>query len=132
MDLPSSRRLKRGRAAVICCTDPGCRKCISACAFSAVSAGPGGLPFSDPERCVGCGGCAAICPAACIMLLKDRGGGEYEFTLPHTGALPEIDDIMELALPGGAELKSARVVQVIPKRPNAANALVRAAAKMPE
>ena len=131
MRLPDKERLMRGRAAVICCPDPGCKKCVSACAFSAIRMGEDGLPYSEAARCVGCGGCAAICPRAAVFLIKARAGGEYEFTVPFEGELPEIDDRPELELPGGAALPGARVVQVIPKRPNSANALVRAAAAMP-
>ena len=127
MLFPEKARLRRGRAAVISCPDPDCKRCVSACGFSAISMDEEGRPVSDPEKCVGCGGCAAICPMASVRLFKDRGDGTFEVTFPYSGELPELGDTIPLSpLPGGAEAQ-VRVLQVIPKRPNAENALVRAA-----
>lgn len=126
MKLPDKERLERGRAAVIDCPAPDCRLCVSACGFKAITAKEG-RPFSDPAKCVGCGGCAAICPEKAIILVKSRGGNEYELTVPFAGDQPEIDDTAFLRLPDGREL-AARVIQVIPKRPRTENALVRAVA----
>ncbi|MBO6061425.1 MAG: 4Fe-4S binding protein, partial [Clostridia bacterium] len=78
--LLTEERLRRGRAALIECTEPGCNICLSACGFSAISRGEDGLPFSDPEKCVGCGGCVAVCPHGSVRLLRDKGAGEYEVT----------------------------------------------------
>lgn len=128
MILPDKQRLKLGRAAVIDCRRRDCALCAQACGFSAISAGEDGLPFSDPKKCVGCGGCAAVCPDGAVFLLKDRLDGSFEFTFPFAGELPEIDGTVMLTLPGEDEPRAARVIQVIPKRTNAANALVRAAA----
>lgn len=126
MMIPDIERLSRGRAAVISCPDEDCDICLSACGFKAISAGEDGRPFSDPAKCVGCGGCAAVCPKSAILLIKNRGGGEYELTVPFSGELPEIGDTALLRLPDGKEV-TARVIQVIPKRPRTENALVRAA-----
>ena len=128
MLLPDKERLKRGRAAVICCPLEGCRICVSACGFTAISLGEDGKPFSDPNKCVGCGGCAAVCPEMAIRLLKDRGDGTFEVTVPHRGELPEIDDGIELAPFGEGKPFTGRVIQPIPKRPGAASALIRAIA----
>ncbi len=128
MLLPDTERLKRGRAAVIECPVTDCRKCVSACGFTAIAVGEDGRPFSDPDKCVGCGGCAAICPEMAIRLLKDRGDGTYEVTVPFEGALPEIDDTIGLAPFGSGEPAQGRVIQPIPKRPGAFSALVRAVA----
>lgn len=123
MFLPSPERLKRGRAAVISCEREDCRVCISACGFTAIRV-ENGRPYSDPDKCVGCGGCAAICPDMRIYLLKDRLDGTFEATVPWQGELPEIGDTVTVFD------KPARVLQAVPKRPNAVSALVRAAAKM--
>ena len=128
MLLPDPERLKRGRAAVIECPVTDCRICVSACGFTAVSIGEDGRPFSDPSKCVGCGGCAAVCPERAIRLLKDRGDGTYEVTIPFDGALPEIDDELELAPFGPGKPVRGRVIQPIPKRPGAFSALIRAVA----
>ena len=127
MFFPPTERLKRGRAAVICCPDPECLRCVSACAFGAIKIGKDGLPVSDPDRCVGCGGCTAICPEAAVRLFKDRGDGTFELTFPYCGELPEIDGLLEVSPLPGMEKASVRVLQAIPKRPNAENALIRAA-----
>ena len=122
MKLPDAERLKRGRAAVISCQRTDCDICLSACGFSAISRGEGGLPYSDPAKCVGCGGCAAICPDMAIALFKDRWDGTYEVTVPAEGDLPEIGDpVTVMGAPG-------RVLQTIPQRPGTVSALVRAAA----
>ena len=128
MRFPDEERLKKGRAAVVRCGDASCSICLSACGFSAISRGEEGLPFSDPEKCVGCGGCAAVCPERAIRLIKSRGDGAYEVTVPFEGELHELDDIIEI--PSFTENKPvpARVVQAIPKRPRAFSALVRAIA----
>ena len=129
MKLPSPDRLKRGRAAVIDCTMEDCDICLHVCGFLAISRDEDGRPYSDTERCVGCGGCAAICPGMDIVLVKDRGDGGFEFTIPFDGELPELDDTVELTPPGEDVPIKARVIQAIPKRPNAVSALVRAAAQ---
>lgn len=116
MKLPDEKRLLRGRAAVIDCRSESCGKCLSVCGFSAIRLEEG-RPYSDPSKCVGCGGCVSFCPERAIILVKDRGDGTFEVTLPHDGELPGIDDIV-----GG----NARVIQAIPKRPGTNHALVRA------
>lgn len=119
--LPDTERLKRGRAAVIDCRILECGVCVAACGFSAVSLFDGVIR-SDPDRCVGCGGCAAACPEKRIILVKDRSDGTWEITYAAEGVLPEIGDN---AVFRGAE---ARVLQVIPKRTENGSALIRAAA----
>ncbi len=120
MFLPSPERLKRGRAAVISCEREDCRVCISACGFTAIRV-ENGRPYSDPDKCVGCGGCAAICPDMAIALFKDRWDGTYEVTVPAEGDLPEIGDpVTVMGAPG-------RVLQTIPQRSGTVSALVRAA-----
>lgn len=123
---PDAERLKKGRAAIVDCPDIECDICVLACGFSAIKRGEDGLPYSDPEKCVGCGGCAAVCPKRAIKLLKDRGDETYEVTVPFFGELPEIDDIIEITPPLKEERVLARVIQAIPKRPNAYSALIRA------
>ena len=119
--LPDPERLKRGRAVVVSCERTDCDICISACGFAAISRGEGGMPFSDPTKCVGCGGCAAACPDMRVALFKDRWDGTYEITVPAEGDLPELGDtVTVMGAPG-------RVLQVIPKRPGTVSALVRAA-----
>lgn len=126
MQLPSPERLKKGRAAVISCERKDCDICLSACGFTAVCRGEDGLPFSDPAKCVGCGGCVAICPETAIRLLKDRSDGTYEITVPFCGELPELDDEILIRPLSGGEEKPCRVIQAIPRRPRAFSALVRA------
>lgn len=126
MILPDEARLKRGRAAVISCQRADCDICLKACGFSAISRDENGLPSSDPNKCVGCGGCAAICPDMAVRLLKDRGDGTYELTFPLRGELPEIDDMLDIAAFPGDSPAAVRVIQAIPQRPNTQNALVRA------
>ena len=128
MLLPTTERLKRGRAAVISCERRDCNICLSACGFTAIRRGDDGAPFSDPGKCVGCGGCCAICPDMAIRLIKDRGDGSYELTLPYDGALPEIGDTVAVSPLTGGGAGPARVIQAVPKRPNAYSALVRAVA----
>lgn len=126
MKLPDPERLKKGRAAVICCPIKGCSVCLSACGFTAISIGEDGMPFSDPLKCVGCGGCAAVCPEGAIRLYKDRGDGTYEVTVPYPGELPELDELIAIQSINDGENVYARVIQAIPKRPRAESALVRA------
>ena len=125
MKLPDEARLKRGRAAVISCQRTDCDICLKACGFTAISRDECGFAYSDPTKCVGCGGCVAICPDMAIRLIKDRFDGTYEHTLPFRGGLPEIgDEIMASPLAGGEEAP-CRVIQALPKRPAGASALVR-------
>ncbi|MBO4384352.1 MAG: 4Fe-4S binding protein [Clostridia bacterium] len=119
--LPTPDRLKRGRAAVIDCSLNDCGICAAACAFSAVTT-KDGAPEPDPGKCIGCGGCAAACPERLIVLLKDRFDGTWEVTFAPDGELPEIGDTVFFR---GI---SARTLQIIPKRSEDGNALVRAAA----
>ena len=107
MNLPDDKRLLRGRAAVIDCRDEGCSICLSVCGFSAIKRADG-LPYSDPAKCIGCGGCMGACPGGYIKLYKDRGDGTYEVSMPFDGELPEIDESF-----GGG-----RVIQAIPARGN--------------
>ncbi len=124
MILPSKERLLRGRAAVIACPREECRICLSACGFTAIRI-ESGRPYSDPDKCVGCGGCAAICPEGAIRLLRLTNGGA-EITFPYEGELPELGDTVTVAPTAGGGPVPARVVWAAPKRPNAAFALVRA------
>jgi ferredoxin-type protein NapF len=58
-----------------------CMSCRDACAASAIRfvlARGGAQPRIDPELCTGCADCAAICPAASIVL--------QNAALPHGGA----------------------------------------------
>lgn len=105
MIFPDEKRLLRGRAAVIDCMDPACGICLSVCGLSAIRREEG-LPYSDPAKCIGCGGCMGACPKGYIRLYKDRGDGTYEVSMPVYGELPEIDE----AFGGG------RVIQAIPPR----------------
>ncbi len=130
MRLPSPERLKRGRAAVISCERSDCNICVTACGFTAVSRGEDGVPFSDPEKCVGCGGCAAICPQMAIRLVKERPDGTFEVTVPHVGELPELDESIPIRPLSGGEETPCRVIQAIPKRPKAYSALVRVIAEI--
>ncbi|MCR5808226.1 MAG: isochorismatase family protein [Clostridiales bacterium] len=124
MLIPGEERLKRGRAAVIECADAECDICYKACGFYAIGKGEDGLPYSNPQKCVGCGGCAAVCPKRAIKLLKDRGDGTYEVTLPWEAELPEIDDTVLITPPGAKEPVRARVLQARPKNPRVFSALV--------
>jgi Fe-S-cluster-containing hydrogenase component 2 len=128
MRFPDEERLKKGRAAVVRCFDPTCSVCLAACGFSAMWRGEDGLPYSDPAKCVGCGGCAAVCPKRAIRLIKSRGDGTYEITVPYDGKLPELDDMIEIPSFSDNSPVPARVVQAIPKRPRSFSALVRAIA----
>ena len=125
MKLPDEARLRRGRAAVISCQRRDCDICLKACGFTAISRDENGLPFSDPNKCVGCGGCVAICPDMAIRLIKDRFDGTYEHTLPFRGELPEIGDEIPASPIAGGEESLCRVIQALPKRPAGASALVR-------
>lgn len=126
MILPSKERLERGRAAVIACPRGDCRICVSACGFSAIRL-ENGRPFSDPAKCVGCGGCAAICPEGAVILLKISSGG-VEVTYPHGEPLPDLDDTVFIKPISGGAPVPARVIQAVPKRPNGASGLIRAIA----
>lgn len=121
MILPDEARLKRGRAAAIDCGLSECGICMKACGFSAVKLSDGAIR-SDPGKCIGCGGCAAVCPEKRIILLKDRLDGTWEVTFARDGVLPEIGDTVDFR---GI---SARVLQIIPKRTENGSALIRAAA----
>lgn len=125
MRIPDEARLLRGRAAVIDCPLEGCRICVSACGFSAIRPDESGRPFSDPSKCVGCGGCAAICPERAIRLLRLTGGGA-EVTLPCDEPLPELEEIILVPPLSGGEPVPAKVTWAMPKRPKAVSALVRA------
>ena len=114
MDLPDEKRLLRGRAAVIDCRDPDCDKCLSVCGFSAIRPEKG-RPYSDPSRCIGCGGCMGACPGGFIRLYKDRGDGTLEISMPYDGELPEL----------GGYVDGARVIQVIPARGAARHGIIR-------
>jgi len=52
-----------------------CIKCREACKYGAVEFLPGSnslnmLPLIDNQKCVGCGACEVVCPAACISVLR--------------------------------------------------------------
>ena len=50
-----------------------CRSCGDACESAAIGfrleTGGRALPLIDKQRCNGCGGCLAVCPAHCITLI---------------------------------------------------------------
>ena len=51
--------------------DYGCLgfgSCVEACAFDAIRV-KDGVAFADPEKCTGCGRCAAVCPKQLIELV---------------------------------------------------------------
>ncbi|HBE41374.1 MAG TPA: hypothetical protein DDW27_09250, partial [Bacteroidales bacterium] len=52
-----------------------CIKCREACKYNAVEFLPGSnvlnmLPVIDTRKCVGCGACEVVCPAACISVMS--------------------------------------------------------------
>ena len=63
-------------AAMVSGGNKGCRyaclgngDCISACAFGAISMGPGNIPVIDFEKCTGCGACSRKCPRNVIGMV---------------------------------------------------------------
>lgn len=50
-----------------------CVKCREVCKYDAISYVPGtrintGVPVAEKSKCVGCGACAVVCPADCIVI----------------------------------------------------------------
>lgn len=60
-----SGRRKARTDANRCC---GCRCCISACRFRAITLGGDGVAVIDPIACEGCGACVAVCTVDAIAL----------------------------------------------------------------
>jgi Na+-translocating ferredoxin:NAD+ oxidoreductase RNF subunit RnfB len=49
--------------------------CAASCNFGAISIGENGLPHIQPEKCTGCGKCAAACPQKILGLVpRERRG----------------------------------------------------------
>ena len=52
----------------------GCKRCVAICAHDAPQI-TGNKAFIDPEKCVGCGRCIAICPKDAISPVWDQAAG---------------------------------------------------------
>lgn len=53
--------------------DTGCRVCVDACPYDALSVDENGLPIVDPKACNGCGECVNVCPA---LVYRSFPGGK--------------------------------------------------------
>lgn len=74
-----------------CHASSGCRACVTACPFDAISVG-GGLPEIDLEACIPCGLCVTTCPTGAMV---DPSGHpvqiEHQVTAGLTGAPTDHD-----------------------------------------
>lgn len=70
--VPSQKRMKQGRVAVIeCVQEIPCNPCSFSCKFDAITIGDEitNLPHLDEDKCTGCGLCVANCPGLAITIM---------------------------------------------------------------
>lgn len=81
------------RCAVIRNRNASCMRCAQACTSGAISVGEDEIVI-DPERCVGCGTCATVCPTCA---LEARHPGDAELALRVRRALEATGDTLVIA-----------------------------------
>jgi MinD superfamily P-loop ATPase len=52
----------------------GCMSCAAVCRFGALEMGPGGDVALEPLRCEGCGACGLVCPSEAISFVDNHAG----------------------------------------------------------
>lgn len=117
--LPSPGRRAEGPYAVMECFQKiPCNPCSTSCAFHAI------LPMDDindipsvtPDKCTGCGACAAVCPGLAIFIIDEsKGGGTGTVTLPYEfRPLPGIGETVKAVNRAGGVVGDAVVTRVLP------------------
>jgi Fe-S-cluster-containing hydrogenase component 2 len=112
--LPSKEQLRKGIAIIECVQEIPCNPCVAACPFGAISMKDiNALPIVDFDKCVGCGRCISICPGLAIFLVKIRGDGFAEITLPYEFLpLPKVGDKVTLLDREGKKRGEGKVLKV--------------------
>lgn len=114
---PGEKVLGQKKCVVIeCRQNIPCNPCESACPHHAITVGEPitNLPVVDPEKCVGCGLCVAMCPGQACFLV-DQSHDEYDtVTLPYEYyPLPEKDQEVYGLSRDGRYLVKATVLRVV-------------------
>ena len=115
--IPSERRLRKGRVAVIeCVQEIPCNPCEAACKFGAIKIGEQitTLPVLDEDSCTGCGLCVPGCPGLAITIVdksRDDGRAVVEFPFEYL-PLPEKGQMVAAAGRLGEEVCRGEVLSV--------------------
>lgn len=104
-----------------------CNPCEAACPHHAITVGEPitNLPVVDPEKCIGCGLCVALCPGQACFLM-DQSNEEYDtVTLPYEYyPLPEKEQEVYGLSREGKYLVKATVVRVVMTKKNDRTAVI--------
>ncbi|MGI6118417.1 MAG: 4Fe-4S binding protein [Bilifractor sp.] len=108
----------KGPVVVIECAEHiPCNPCATSCPQHAITVGEPitNLPSVDPEKCVGCGMCVAVCPGLAIFLLNAHfaeGRGSLTFAYEYL-PVPKKGDIVRAVNRVGEYVCDAVVEKVV-------------------
>lgn len=112
--------LEKAKGALVlieCAQNIPCNPCETVCPHGAITVGEPitNLPVVDPDKCIGCGICVAICPGLAIFLVNlhaGKGLGSVTFAYEYL-PVPEKGEKVQAVDRGGNVVCDATVEKVV-------------------